>query len=177
MTSTTTNVNSTHTLSGNTQEVVQAIDALSTDEKLALLYFIYEKMGGSITPAAPVAAEPELAPVLLENFYSLLPEQQLNVMRAIVKGEDTEYSRAYGALTANNKLLVWYAWAVDMGDTVVDLPEGYQATQVVNNALSKIEGLDFEQQISLLRDVADTMGFSDVKPIATQAEVGKTASL
>ena len=76
MTSTTTNVNSTHTLSGNTQEVVQAIDALSTDEKLALLYFIYEKMGGSITPAAPVAAEPELAPVLLENFYSLLPEQQ-----------------------------------------------------------------------------------------------------
>ncbi|HLO50677.1 MAG TPA: orange carotenoid protein N-terminal domain-containing protein [Kamptonema sp.] len=173
----TTNVNSTHARSGNTQEIVQAIGALGTDEQLALLYFIYEKMGGSITPAAPVAAEPELASVLLEKFYSLLPEQQLNVMRDIVKGEDTEYSRAYGALTANNKLLVWYAWAVDMGDKVVDLPEGYQATQVVNNALTKIEALEFEQQISVLRDVADTMGYSDVQPIATQAEVGKTASL
>lgn len=173
----TTNVDSTHTLSGNTQEVIESINTLSTDDKLALLYFIYEKMGGSITPAAPAAAEPELAPVLLENFYGLSEEEQLNVMRAIANGEDTEYSRAYGALTANNKLLVWYAWAVGMGDNVVDLPKGYEATQVVNNALSKVEGLDFEQQISVLRDVADTMGYSDVKPIATQAEVGKTASL
>jgi len=29
----------------------------------------------------------------------------------------------------------------------------------------------------VLRDVANTMGYTDVKPIATQAEVGKTSSL
>jgi len=64
-----------------------------------------------------------------------------------------------------------------MGDTVVDLPEGYQATQAINNVLSQIEGLDFEGQISLLREVAGNMGYSDVKPIPTQAETGKTPSL
>jgi hypothetical protein len=169
-------VPNSHSLSNDTQNAVQAIDKLSTDEKLALLYFIYEKMGDSVTPAAPTAAEPELAPLLLGDFYQLSPDQQLNIMRAIVNGDDTDYSRAYGALTANNQLVVWYAWAVGMGDTIVDIPEGYQVTEATNNLLGQIESLDFEQQISVLRDVANKMGYSDVKPIQTQAEVGKTSS-
>jgi hypothetical protein len=98
-------------------------------------------------------------------------------MRAIVNREDTELSRAYGGLTENNQLAVWYAWAVGMGDTVVDMPQDYQATQAINDALSQIEGLDFEGQISLLREIVGNMGYSDVQPIPTQAETGKTASL
>jgi hypothetical protein len=157
--------------------MVQKINGLGTDEKLALLYFIYEKMGESITPAAPAAAEPELAPVLLDDFYNLSHDQQLNIMRAIVNRDDTPYSRAYGALTANNQLVVWYAWAIGMGEKIVDIPEGYKATEAVNGVLGQIEALDFEQQISVLRDVANNMGYTDVKPIATQAQVGKTSSL
>ena len=166
-----------HSLSNDTQNIVETINRLGTDEKLALLYFIYEKMGDSITPAAPAAAEPELAPVLLNDFYNLSDDEQLNIMRAIVNRSDTPYSRAYGALTANNQLVVWYAWAIGMGDKIVDIPEGYEATEAVNGVLVQIEGLDFEQQISVLRDVANNMGYTDVKPIATQAQVGKTSSL
>jgi len=166
-----------HALSNDTQNMVQTINGLGTDEKLALLYFVYEKMGESITPAAPAAAEPELAPVLLNDFYNLSHDQQLNIMRDIVNRDDTPYSRAYGALTANNQLVVWYAWAIGMGEKIVDIPEGYEATEAVNGVLGKIEGLEFEQQISVLRDVANNMGYTDVKPIATQAQVGKTSSL
>ena len=166
-----------HSLSNDTQNIVQKINRLGTDEKLALLYFIYEKMGDSITPAAPAAAEPELAPVLLNDFYNLSDDEQLNIMRAIINRSDTPYSRAYGALTANNQLVVWYAWAIGMGEKIVDIPEGYEATEAVNGVLVQIEGLDFEQQISVLRDVANNMGYTDVKPIATQAQVGKTSSL
>lgn len=163
--------------SEDTRKVVQAFDTLSTDEKLALLYYVYEKMGDSITPAAPTAANPEVAPRLLGEFYELSDDDQLAVMRSIVNREDTELSRAYGALTENNQLVVWYAWAKGMGDTVVDLPQGYQPTKAINDALPQIEGLDFEGQISLLREVAGNMGYSDVKPIPTQEETGKTASL
>lgn len=163
--------------SQTTKNVVQAFDALNTDDKLALLYFVYKKMGDSITPAAPTAANPEMAPRLLGEFYELSNDEQLAVMRAIVNREDTELSRAYGALTENNQLVVWYAWAVAMGDTVVDLPQDYQPTSGINDALSQIEGLDFEEQISMLREIAGNMGYSDVKPIPTQAETGKTASL
>ena len=166
-----------HALSNDTQNIVEKINGLGTDEKLALLYFIYEKMGDSITPAAPTAAEPELAPVLLNDFYNLSHDEQLNIMRGIVNRSDTPYSHAYGALTANNQLVVWYAWAIGMGEKIVDIPEGYEATEAVNGVLGQIEGLDFEQQISVLRDVANNMGYTNVKPIATQAQLGKTSSL
>ena len=166
------------TRSEDTKKVVEAFEGLGTDEKLALLYYAYEKMGDSITPAAPTATFPELAPRLLGGeFYDMSDDDQLAVMRQIVNREDTELSRAYGGLTENNQLVVWYAWAVAMGDTVVDMPSDYQATQTINDALSQIEGLEFEAQISMLREIVGNMGHSDVKSIPTQAETGKTASL
>ncbi|MEW6493400.1 MAG: orange carotenoid protein N-terminal domain-containing protein [Cyanobacteriota bacterium] len=168
---------SSATRSENSNKVVQAFEGLNTDEKLALLYYAYEKMGDSITPAAPTAANPEIAPRLLGEFYNLSDDEQLAVMRAIVNREDTDLSRAYGALTENNQLVVWYAWARAMGDTVVDIPSDYQSTQAINNVLSQIEGLEFEGQISMLREIAGNMGYSEVKPIPTQAETGKTQSL
>jgi hypothetical protein len=163
--------------SNETQKVVKAFNALDTDAKLAWLYFVYEKMGDSITPAAPTAADPELAPLLLGDYLQLSDDQQLAIMRDIVDCKDTEYSRAYGALKENNQLLVWYAWAVAMGDTVVDMPGDYNSTGAINNLLPQIEELDFEGQISVLRAIAGEMGYSDVKPIETQAQTGKTSSL
>ncbi|BAY18724.1 hypothetical protein NIES2109_53330 [Nostoc sp. HK-01] len=164
-------------LSNETQNVVQAFNKLDTDAKLAWFYFVYENMGDSITPAAPAAAEPELAPLLLNDYLLLSEEEQLNVMRDIVNRKDTEYSRAYGALKENNQLLVWYVWAVAMGESVVDFPDDYEPGNAINDLLSQIEGLDFEAQMSVFRTIAGEMGYSDVKPIETQAETGKTSSL
>lgn len=169
--------NKSQALSDEAQKVVQAFEALDTDAKLAWFYFVYEKMGDSITPAAPAATEPELAPMLVGDYYELSDDEQLAIMRQIVNREDTEYSRAYGAIKENNQLMVWYAWAQAMGDTVVGMPEGYKATNAINDVLSQIEGLEFEQQISMMRTIASNMGYSDVQPIQTQAETGKTASL
>ncbi|MFB2892289.1 orange carotenoid protein N-terminal domain-containing protein [Aerosakkonemataceae cyanobacterium BLCC-F50] len=164
-------------LSEESLKVVDAFNALNTDEKLALLYYVYKKMGDSITPAAPTATDPQLAPKLLGDYYELDNDRQLAIMREIVNREDTEYSRAYGTLKQNNQLMVWFAWAQAMGDTVVDMPGDYQATQPINDALGQIEKLDFEGQISVLRTVAEEMGYTDIQPIPSQAETGKTPSL
>lgn len=164
-------------LSEETLKVVDAFNALNTDEKLALLYYVYKKMGDSITPAAPTATDPQLAPKLLGDYYELDNDRQLAIMREIVNREDTEYSRAYGTLKQNNQLMVWFAWAQAMGDTVVDMPGDYQANQPIDDALGQIEKLDFEGQISVLRTVAENMGYTDVQPIPSQAETGKTSSL
>lgn len=134
-------------------------------------------MGQSITPAAPTATDPQLAPKLLGDFYELDKDKQLAIMREIVNREDTEYSRAYGTLKQNNQLMVWFAWAQAMGDTVVDMPSDYQANQGTNDVLGQIEKLDFEGQISVLRTVAEDMGYTDIQPIPSQAETGKTSSL
>lgn len=163
-------------LSEEVKQTVQVFDNLGTDEKLAFLYFVYEKMGDSVTPAAPAAAEPNLAPKLLgSEFYDLSEDDQLQVMRDIVDNRDTELSRAYGALTENNQLLVWYAWAQGMGDTVVDLPADYKASEETNRLVPQLEKLDFESQISFLRQVAGEMGYSEVGQTPTQTQ--KTPSL
>ncbi len=86
------NAGKSQALSENTQKAVAAFDKLGTDDKLALLYFIYKEMGKSITPAAPTATDPELAPKLLGDFYNLSNDQQLAIMREIVNCENTEYS-------------------------------------------------------------------------------------
>lgn len=167
----------TQALSEETQKVVEVYESLDTDAKLAWFYLVYKKMGDSVTPAAPAATEPELAPILLGDYYELSDQEQLDIMRQIVNREDTEYSRDYGALKENNQLMVWFAWAQAMGDTVVGMPQGYQATAAINDVLAQTEGLEFEEQISMLRTIASFMGYSDVKPIETQAETGKTTSL
>ncbi|NES96420.1 MAG: orange carotenoid protein [Desertifilum sp. SIO1I2] len=169
--------NPSRALTEDTQNVAKAFSSLSTDDKLALLYRAYEKMGDSITPAEPTAAEPELAPKLLGDYYELSDDEQLQIMRDIVECKDTEYSRAYGALTANNQLVVWYAWAIAMGDTVVDMPEDYEITESIQNVLNHIEDLDFEGQITVLREVAQNMGYSDVKRVNSTQETGVTPSL
>ncbi len=171
------NVDPSEYLGEPIQKAISDFNGLQTDDKLALLYYIYKKMGDSITPAAPAAAEPELAPVLLGNFYNLSHQDQLQAMRDIVNRTDSEYSRDYGALKENNQLLVWYVWAAGMGDTVVGMPEGYELSEAINTQLHQIESLEFEQQMSMLRELASQMGHTDVKPIPSQAETGKTASL
>jgi hypothetical protein len=163
--------------SNETQKLVDAFNNLDTDAKLAWFYLVYKKMGDSITPAVPAAAEPELSPLLLGDFFELSDEQQLDIMRDIVNRKDTEYSRAYGAIKENNQLLVWYAWAVAMGNQVVDLPGSYEPSKSINDLISQIEKLDFDEQISVFRTIAGEVGYTDVKPIATQAETGKTSSL
>jgi len=163
--------------SNETQKVVDAFNALDTDAKLAWFYLVYKKMGDSITPAAPAATDPELAPKLLGDYFDLSDDEQLEIMRDIVNRKDTEYSRAYGAIKENNQLLVWYAWAVAMSDKVVGLPASYKPSKAINDLLSQIEALDFDEQISVFRTIAGEMGYTDVKPIETQAQTGKTPSL
>ncbi|MDX2097028.1 MAG: orange carotenoid protein N-terminal domain-containing protein [Leptolyngbyaceae cyanobacterium bins.59] len=174
---TSTNADKAQYLSEETKKGVDAFEKLGVDEKLALLYFVYKKMGSSITPAAPAATDPNLAPLLMGDFYELSDEDQLVIMRQIVNREDTEYSRAYGALKENNQLMVWYAWAQGMGNTIVGMPGNYQSSQLIKDALGYLESLGFEHQISVLREVASQMGYTDVQPIPTQAETGKTPSL
>lgn len=171
------NVDPSDYLGEGLTSTLEDFNQFSGDDKLALLYYVYEKMGDSITPAAPQAAEPELAPILLGDFYNLSHQDQLQVMRDIVNRADTEYSRAYGGLKENNQLLVWYAWAVGMGETVVGMPADYEQSDAIGNFLKRIEAFEFEQQISLLRELASEMGYTEVQAIPSQAETGKTASL
>ncbi|WP_017301243.1 orange carotenoid protein N-terminal domain-containing protein [Nodosilinea nodulosa] len=161
----------------STDALFERYDALGVDDKLALLYYIYEAMGDSVTPAAPGAADPELAEPLIEALFDLSEDEQLEAMRQVVRKDQSDISQRYGGLSANNQLLVWYGWAEAMGNQIVGMPSDYKAEGPVKEIMSDIKGLEFQSQISLLREAATQMGFSSVTAPPPLAETGTTDSL
>ena len=126
---------------------------LSTDEKLALLWYVYTKMGTSVTPAAPGAAADEIAQGLFDQVKELSFDEQLEVQRNIIENKDNLISREYGSLSENTKLYFWYRLAQGMeAGTIVPVPDNYEPSGSVTELLSQIESMEFEQQITFLRD-------------------------
>lgn len=145
-----------------TEGARQAIDqfkGLDVDTKLAILYYLYAEMGKSVTPAAPEAANASRIQSFFSQFDGLSSgDVQLEAMRALVRCDDSQLSRDYGNYTENDKLYTWFLLAERMGKDVIDVPQDYQLIDAGKQNLEAIKGLDFEQQITFLRDVTYSMG-------------------
>lgn len=153
----------TYTTSGSSTELVKAFRQLSTDQQLALFYFIYKDMGSSVTPAAPGAstASPEIAESLFNQVKELSQEEQLQLQRDLVNGTDSQLTRAYGSLSDTTKLLFWYLLAQGMDSgTIIPMPEGYKLDGEAERVKGQVELLEFEQQITFFRDIVSPMGSS-----------------
>ena len=143
----------------NVSRALGSYSNLSTDEKLALLWYVYTKMGTSVTPAAPGAAADEIVEGLYNQVKELSHDEQLDVQRKIIENQDSVISREYGSLSENSKLYFWYRLAQGMETkTIVPVPDDYEPSGGVNELLSQIESMDFEQQITLLRDAVAKAG-------------------
>ena len=137
----------------NIDQALSSFNNLTVDEKLALLWYVYTKMGESITPAAPGAAGTDIASGLYDQVKQLSHQEQLDVQRQILKCEDTQIAREYGSLSQNTKLLFWYQLAQGMEEgTIIPVPEDYEPSGGVEQLLSQIELMEFEDQITFLRD-------------------------
>jgi hypothetical protein len=141
-------------------QAVEAIQSLSIDDRLGLLWVLYENMGGLVTPAAPGATERiKLAGGLIYEVAKLSYQEQLQFMRDLIAGVNTPLTRSYGFLSSNNKLAFWYQLAEWMRSReVIPTPEGYQLSAPANAVLNKIVALEFNQQIAVLRLIIGKMG-------------------
>ncbi len=143
---------------------IQAFKGLTIDEQLGLLWVIYDNMGRSITPAAPGAARLQFAEGLLSDVKVMAPQEQLQFMRDLVAQKNTALTRSYGVLSNNTKLAFWYqlAEAMRTGE-VVPVPSFYKLSQGAMAVFGQISRLEFNQQITVLRQAVVDMG---VDPIA-----------
>ncbi len=152
---------------------IQAIDvtsvtaqfqSLSTDDKLGLLWVAYTEIGRSITPAAPGAARLQFAEGIINEIKNMSPDEQLQLMRDLTNKISTPITRAYGVLTNNTKLAFWYQLAELMeAGIVIPVTPYYQLSQQANATLVALQSLDFNQQITVLRNAVCDMG---VDPLA-----------
>ncbi len=144
--------------------VTKQFQSLNTDDKLGLLWVAYTEIGRSITPAAPGAARLQFAEGLLNQFKNMSQDEQLQAMRDLANKVSTPVTRAYGVFTNNTKLAFWYQLSELMeAGVVVPVPPSYQLSERANNALFAIQRLDFNQQITVLRNAVCDMG---IDPLA-----------
>ena len=143
----------------NISRALSSYGNLSTDEKLAFLWYVYTKMGTSVTPAAPGAAADEIVEGLFDQVKELSHEEQLDVQRKIIESQDSLISREYGAFSENSKLYFWYRLAQGMeAGTIIPMPDNYEPSGSVTELLSQVEAMEFEQQITLLRNAVIEAG-------------------
>ena len=144
----------------DTSTAINVFKQLGTDEQLALLWFVYKQMGHFITPAAPGSASPDIAGGLYNQVKALDQPQQLEAMRNIAQRESqSQISREYGSLSSNTRLAFWYylAQGMDKGE-IIPMPAEYELSQQGQDLLAALESMDFEEQITVLRNVANNMG-------------------
>lgn len=142
-------------------EVTSAFTSLSTDQQLALLWFIYKEVGKSITPAAPGAstASPTVAEGLFKQVLEMSHEDQLQVQRDLVERKNNLISREYGALSDTTKLLFWYLLAQGMDSTeIIPMPENYQLEAQATTCMVQLQQLEYSEQITALRSLVSVMG-------------------
>ncbi|PZV12477.1 MAG: Orange carotenoid protein [Leptolyngbya sp.] len=152
----------TYVTSNIAPEQVKAFQALDVNQQLALFYFVYKKMGDSVTPAAPGAskASPEIAEGLFNQVQELSFDEQLQLQRDLITGKDTVITREYAALSDTTKLLFWYLLAQGMdSNQIIPMPSDYQLSDGSNQLLTQIQELGFEKQIAFFRDIVSPMGF------------------
>ncbi|MBR8830776.1 MAG: Orange carotenoid-binding protein [Chroococcopsis gigantea SAG 12.99] len=158
----------TLTNSGVQSPLLQSFQQLSTDEQLALFWYIYTEMGQSITPAAPGAstASPEIAEGLFKQVKELSFEEQLQLQRDLIQNKNTLITREYGALSDTTKLLFWYLLAQGMSNSeIIPFPEDYQLSDSAKGLLEQIKALEFSQQMSLFRDYVSPMGVDPTEAV------------
>ncbi len=142
---------------------ISAFKGLATDEQLGLLWVLYDNMGQAITPAAPGAARLQFAEGLLAQVRAMTGTEQLQFMRDLVERKSTPFTRAYGVLTNNTKLAFWFQLAEDMGSgTVIPVPGTYKLGSAALELFGQIATLDFNQQITVLRQAVIAMGVDPI---------------
>lgn len=152
--------------SDSTAQIVSSFESLSTDQKLALLWYVYKEVGKSITPAAPGAstASPVIAEGIFQQVLTMSHEEQLQVQRDIIDRKDGPVSQEYGSLSDTTKLLFWYFLAQGMDRTeIVPMPEDYPLEANAAQCLTQLQALDHSEQITVLRDFVAPMGSESTK--------------
>ena len=155
----------TYTTTNTAPDLVKAFQGLDVDQQLALFYFIYKEMGGSVTPAAPSAST--VSPAIAEGLYNqvkgLSHDEQLQLQRDLITHKETTITREYGALSDTTKLLFWYllAQGMDRGE-VSPMPADYKLASEADELFGQIKGLSFEKQITFFRDLVSPMGVDPI---------------
>ncbi|MFB2937383.1 orange carotenoid protein N-terminal domain-containing protein [Aerosakkonemataceae cyanobacterium BLCC-F154] len=140
----------------NVEQAVDALRRLNADDQLAILWFVYEEMKGSITPDPKAGLE--ISQAIVDRIQQMSRDEQLQAQRDIVTGTHNDITQQYSALNPRAKLGVWYILAQGMeNQTIVPMPNNYKLSSEAQKVLNQAKQLDFEHQTSFLSSAVNKM--------------------
>lgn len=148
----------TYTTDETTRSALEVFQRFDVDTQLALLWYGYLDLKDQLKPNPPESVEvPGRA--VYDQIEAMSPEAQLQIQRDLLKGEASEVSSAYNALSRHAKLEVWLMLAQGMeSGQIIQVPSGYELPAETNQFTEQIKQLDFEQRISFMLSAMDRTG-------------------
>ncbi|MEN9519095.1 MAG: hypothetical protein RLZZ381_1683 [Cyanobacteriota bacterium] len=137
------------------EEKISQLQSLSSDDRLAVLWFLYKDLvKDKITPEAEREGENlEQANSLIDSIKAMSKEDQLQVQKDILTGSDREEFSTYKSYSSNQKLFFWYQLAAEMEQgSVVEFPSDYQLSSEGQELVKSLKIIDFSQQLTFMRD-------------------------
>lgn len=137
------------------ENYIDRLKSLSSDDQLAVLWFLYKDIAkDKITPEAEREGE-ELgkANTLVDNIKGMSQDEQLQVQKDILAGNDREEFNTYKSYSSNQRLFFWYQLAAEMErGSVVEFPSDYELSAQGKELLKSLETIGFNQQLVFIRD-------------------------
>lgn len=137
------------------EEKISQLQSLSSDDQLAVLWFLYQDLvKDKITPEAEREDENlEQANSLIDSIKAMSKDEQLQVQKDILAGSDREEFSIYKSYSSNQKLFFWYQLAAEMEQgSVVEFPSDYQLSNEGQELVKSLKIIDFSQQLAFMRD-------------------------
>lgn len=144
------------------QALTQNLDRLqqlTVDERLGLLWVVYQQMEPSVLRAAAAALFSQTVQGVFNQVWQLSRTDQVDALRDIVAGEPTRISQAYTNLNANMKLALWYRLTQAMTQRKMSPPKISQRCSSASKTLvDDMSQMGFNEQIFFLRQMIEQVG-------------------
>lgn len=133
---------------------VEQFKGLDADEQLATLYAIFGGLGDERVENPDDNKESDSSLDLYNEIAGKSQDEQLQFMRDVLGGNDTDLTGKYGELSDTTKIALWYRLAQGMEESaVVDVPEDYSLSDEAKEIVSAMNSNSFEQSFIFVRDV------------------------
>lgn len=141
-----------------TKQAVEQFRGFDVDTQLGLLWFGYLDIKKELIPANQTSAQ-ETAAAEYDAIKAMDHQQQLQAMRDIASGADSDISRAYNALSSSAKIDVWLRLSQGMEEgVIIPVPSDYQPPENTKQFVDTVTSLDLEKRIDFTRSIVMEMG-------------------
>ena len=116
-------------MSKTAENKIERLKSLSSDDRLAVLWFIYKDIVKDKVSPEPEREGENLGQTdsLVDKIKGMSKDEQLQIQKDILEGSDREEFNTYKSYSSNQRLFFWYQLAAEMEQgSVVEFPSDYQ---------------------------------------------------